>query len=84
MGQIFGFFEGWEVPRVDFSGGLILAWLPRQSIQVVYDSKNLIHIDLLDNKGNPLLITFVYRHLDHAKRGEVWQQLKSLKRACPF
>ena len=69
---------------MDFSGGLILTWLPRQSLQVVYDSKNLIHIDLLDNKGKPLLITFVYRHLDHAKRGEVWQQLKSLKRACPF
>ena len=69
---------------MDFSGGLILAWLPRQSLQVVYDSKNLIHIDLLDNKGNPFSITFVYRHLDHAKRGEVWQQLKSLKRAFPF
>lgn len=24
-----GFFEGWEVPRVGFGGGLILAWLPR-------------------------------------------------------
>ena len=62
-----------------FSGGLILAWLPRQSLWVIYDSKNLIHIDLLDNKGNPLLITFVYEHPDYAKRGEVWQQLKSLK-----
>nr|POE58039.1 hypothetical protein CFP56_76532 [Quercus suber] len=27
-----GFSEGWEVPRVGFSGGLILAWLPRQDL----------------------------------------------------
>lgn len=65
---------------MDFSVGLILAWLPRKSLKVVYDSKSLIHIDLLDNKGTPLSITFVYGHPDHAKSGEVWQQLKSLKR----
>nr|POE81150.1 hypothetical protein CFP56_75245 [Quercus suber] len=32
-----------------------------------------------DDKGFPLLITFVYGHPDHAKRGEVWQWLRSLK-----
>ena len=74
-----GFSEGWEVPRVGLSGGLILVWLPRQGLQIVYDSPNLIHINVLDNRGFPLSITFVYGHLDHAKRGEVWQQLRSLK-----
>ncbi|KAK7829332.1 hypothetical protein CFP56_029493 [Quercus suber] len=62
-----------------FSGGLILAWLPRQELQVVYDSQNLIHINLPDNRGFPLSITFVYGHPDHAKRGEVWQQLRQIK-----
>nr|POE76348.1 hypothetical protein CFP56_34515 [Quercus suber] len=33
---------------------------------------------LLDNKGKPISITFVYGHLDQAKREEVWQ-LSSLK-----
>ena len=66
-----GFSEGREVPRVSFSCGLILAWLPREGVQIVYDSPNLIHINVLDNKG--------YGHLDHAKRGEGWQQLRSLK-----
>ena len=27
-----GFSKGWEVPSVGFSGGLILAWLPRQGL----------------------------------------------------
>ena len=79
MWQKCGFSEGWEVPRVGFSGGLILAWLPRQGLQIVYDSQNLIHINLLDNRGFPLSITFVYGHRDHAKRGEVWQQLRQLR-----
>ena len=70
---------GWEVPRVGFCGGLILAWLPRQGLQIVYDSQNLIHINLLDNRGFPLSITFVYGNRDHAKRGEVWQQLRQLR-----
>ena len=33
-----GFSEGWEVSRVGLSGGLILAWLPRQDLRVVFDS----------------------------------------------
>ena len=74
-----GFSEGWEVLRVGLSGGLILAWLPRQGLQIVYDSPNLIHINVLDDRGYPLSITFVYGHPDHAKRGEVWQQLRAFK-----
>ena len=74
-----GFSEGWEVSRVGLSGGLILAWLPRQDLRVVFDSLNLIHVNLLDDRGSPLSITFVYGHPDHSKRGVVWQQLKTLK-----
>ncbi|KAK9985961.1 hypothetical protein SO802_030912 [Lithocarpus litseifolius] len=74
-----GFSEGWEVPRVSLNGGLILAWLPRKDLRVVFDSKNLIHINLLDDRGIPLSITFVYGHPDHSKRGMVWQQLTSLQ-----
>ena len=62
-----------------FRGGLILAWMPRQSLTVEFASEHLIHIILLDNKRSPLLITFVYRHPDHAKGDLVWQQLKTLK-----
>ena len=54
-----------------FSSGLILPWLPKQGLQVVFYSQNLIHINLLDNRGSPLSITFVYGHPDHAKRGVV-------------
>ena len=74
-----GFIDGWEVPRVGFGGGLLLAWMPRESLKVVFDSKHLLHIDLLNNKGSPFSITFVYGHPEHAKRDLVWQQLKSLK-----
>ena len=62
-----------------FREDLILAWMPRQSLTVEFASEHLIHIILLDNKGSPLLITFVYRHPDHAKGDLVWQQLKTLK-----
>ena len=61
-----GFSDGWEVPRVGLSGGLILAWMTRHSLQINFVSNHLIHIDLLDNKGNPISITFVYGHPDHA------------------
>ena len=61
------------------SGGLILAWLPRQDLRVVFDSQNLIHVNLLHDRGSPLSITFVYGHPDHSKRGVVRQQLKTLK-----
>lgn len=72
-----------QVLRVGFNGGLILAWMPRQNLRVIYDSEHLIHIDLLDNKGSPLFVTFVYGHPKHSKREEVWHQLKSLKCYAP-
>nr|POF19872.1 hypothetical protein CFP56_72464 [Quercus suber] len=46
-----GFSECWEFPRVGFSGGLLLAWMPKQCLIIKYESKHLVHIDLLDNKG---------------------------------
>lgn len=73
-----GFFDRWEVPRVGLSGGLILAWMTRQSLKIIYESAHLIHIDLV-NKGKFISITFVYGHPDQARRDEVWQQLISLK-----
>ena len=60
-------------------GGLILAWMQRSFFRIVYESPHFIHIDVTDNKGKPLSITFFYGHLELAKRNEVWQQLKTLK-----
>ena len=37
---------------------------------------------MLDNKGTPLSITFVYGHPILAKREEVWWKLKELKLLC--
>ena len=45
----------------------------------MYESKHLTHTDLLDNKGNPLSITFVYGRPEHSKRGVVWQKLRNMK-----
>ena len=73
------FFYGCEVPRLGLGGGLILAWMQRSFLRVIYESPHLIHIDVTDNKGKPLSITFVYGHPELAKRNEVWQQLKTLK-----
>ena len=74
-----GFSGGWEVPRVGLSGGLILAWTPKQNLKVIHSSEHLIHTNCLDNKGCPLSITFVYGHPEHSKREAVWHKLKSLK-----
>ena len=49
----YGCSEGWEVPRESFSGGLLVAWMLKQRLKVVYESKNLVHTDLLNTKGNP-------------------------------
>ena len=32
----YGFTDGWEVPRVGLSGGLLLAWMPRQSVSIIF------------------------------------------------
>ena len=63
-----GFEEGWELPREGLSGGLLLAWVSRQDLCFVCASKNVVHTDLLDNKGNPFSITFVYGHPEQSKR----------------
>lgn len=75
----FGFWNGWEVPRVGLSGGLQLGWQPNQKLTIMHSSKHLIHANLLDYKGTPLLITFIYGQLDHSKREKVWLELKQLK-----
>lgn len=38
----YSFIEGWELPREGLSGGLVLAWMPKQNLRVIYGSKNLI------------------------------------------
>ena len=48
-----GCSEGWEVPRESFIGGLLLAWMLKQRLKVVYESKNLVYTNLLNYKGNP-------------------------------
>lgn len=42
------------MPREGLSGGLILA---RRTRYIIYDSKNLVHVDCLDNKGTRMLLT---------------------------
>lgn len=74
-----GFSNSWEFPREGFNGGLLLASRPRQQVRITYESKNLMHTDLVDNKGNPLAITFVYGHPNHFKREYVWVKLRELK-----
>ena len=53
--------------------------MPKQRLQIIYASKNLVHTDLLDNEGTPLSIAFVYGHPEYAKKEEVWCKLKELK-----
>ena len=74
-----GFSDDWEVLRDGLGGGLLLAWLPGLNVHIVFHSNNIIHADLLDSKGNPLSITFIYGYPEHAKRGEVWNQLRNFK-----
>ena len=50
------FFYGCEVPRLGLGGGLILAWMQRSFLRVIYESPHLIHIDVTDNKGNLYLL----------------------------
>lgn len=53
--------------------------MPKQSLHIIYKSKQLVHTDLLDNRGKLLSIIFVYGNLDHSKREEVWSKLRNLK-----
>ncbi|XP_050284601.1 uncharacterized protein LOC126724213 [Quercus robur] len=46
-----GLSEGWEFPRTGLSGGLLLAWMPKQCLIIKYESKHLVHVDLVDNRG---------------------------------
>ena len=61
-----GFSEDWEFPRTGLNGGLLLAWMPKQCLIIRYESKHLVHTDLLDNRGNPLSITVVYGNPVHS------------------
>lgn len=74
-----GFWNGWEYPREGLSSGLLLRWMPNWNFDIQYGSKHMIYANLHDYKGNPLLITFVYKQPNHAKREEVWNELKQLR-----
>ena len=50
-----------------------------QKLHICYESKHLVHTDLVDNRGNPLSITFVYGNPNLSKREEVWNKLRNLK-----
>ena len=75
-----GFMEGWEVPREGLSGGLLLGRMSPYKLSIQYSSKYLIHANLLDNRGNPLSISFIYGHLIQSKRDIVWLDLKSISK----
>lgn len=55
-----GFWKGWEVPRVGLSGGLLLRWPLDQKLTIMHSLMHLIHTDILDHKGTPLSVTFIY------------------------
>ncbi|KAF3968806.1 hypothetical protein CMV_007347 [Castanea mollissima] len=74
-----GFVNCWELPRDGMSGGLLLVWRDSQNLQLVFESKHLVHTDMVDNRGNPLSITFVYGHPQLTKKEEVWGKLRALK-----
>lgn len=75
-----GFMEGWEVPREGLSGGLLLGWMSPYKLSIQYSSNHLIHANLLDNRGNPLSISFIYGHPIQFKRDTFWSDLKSISR----
>ena len=74
-----GFWNRWEYLREGLSGGLLLGWLQAWTLDIQYSSKNLVHANIHDYKGNPILITFVYGHLEHDKRATVWNELKQIR-----
>ena len=74
-----GFWNRWEFPREGLCVGLLLGWMPNQNLIIQYGSKHLVHTNLHDNKANNFSITFVYGQPDHAKREEVWSELKLIR-----
>ena len=32
----YGFIDGWEVPKVGLSGELLFAWMPKQSVSIIF------------------------------------------------
>ena len=74
-----GFLKGWECPGEGFSGGLVLAWNPKQKLHIIQESRHLVHTDLLDNNDNHLSITFIYGHPEVAKKEEVWNDLRNIR-----
>lgn len=73
-----GFLNGWEFLREGLSGGLLLGWQQNVNLSIQYGSKHLIHANLLDHKGTPLSVTFIYGQLDHTKREAFWLELKPI------
>lgn len=71
-----GFDQSTEVPCSGLSGGLVLGWADNYKLQVIFQSKNLIHVDTCDEKGDQCFITFLYGHPTLSKRNEVWQKLE--------
>lgn len=63
-----GFEQSLEVPRSSLSGGLVLGWADTFQLQVIFQSKNLIHVDTCDEKGDQCFITFLYGRPTHSKR----------------
>ena len=61
------------------SDGLLLGWVGNLSLSISYSSKHLLHADLNDKKGTLLSVSFVYGHPNHAKREEVWTELRNIK-----
>lgn len=74
-----GFWHSWEVPHKGMSGGLLLGWMKDMTLNILCSSKHILHADLVDKKGTPLSISFVYGHPNLAKREEVWTKLRNLK-----
>lgn len=75
----YGFINRWEYLREDLNGGLLLGWHQNMNLSIQYGSKHLIHADLLDHRGTPLSITFIYGQPNHTKKEAFWLELKQLK-----
>ena len=52
------------------TGGLLSGWMKDVTLNILYSSKHILHANLVDKKGTPLSISFVYGHPNLAKREE--------------